>query len=208
MNGQDAMDRLRHLALSGLAGELKETDTIICLILPVLRLLGWHVEDPGEVCYTVPVGGHLRKFKDNYDVVRYAEGYRTCFSAVIECKAVRSNEFRDGTKPGDGVLTLHNGVWMQPGMERGSPNRDGLAQLRRYCANAGPPLDRRRTIPVLTNGKTWIGYRMDRFLDGLDAPVPECARLFGPISIDNPEFAQVLQSHLGRAALEERFRGA
>jgi hypothetical protein len=165
------------------------------LIEPVLRVLGWNLDDPAEMQRTV---GNTRGEKpDTFDLLLFAQGKSKTPRIAIECKAIGNSEFRLPGLNDNGRLVQVDGKWDQPRQGKHQyQNRDGLAQLRRYCANRTRGYDPAYTIPVLTNGKQWVAFRGEDFDKNLDKPVAESACLFEPIRIDDPNFLRVIKEHL------------
>ena len=136
--------------------QLSEIDTQFLFVEPVLMLTGFDVDDPRIVKRT-----SRNAYKDEFDVEVYGfEGNNKVLSIGIECKSLSSSEYNISKfNRGIGALTFDASMkkWK-------SKVGDGVGQLRGYCMNY-KHFQRGITVPVLTNGISWVIFNPQSFVD-------------------------------------------
>ncbi len=167
---------------------LSEIDTQVLLVEPVLFKLGWGMGDPGKVrrAGRQTSGANVQVF----DIELY--GDKPTPLIVIECKRLHDETFNADKIGAAGKLVWKENYYQQ---FRG---KDGLAQLRRYCVDYRRKFDPNITIPVFTDGETWVAFRGTAFVSNPESVVPRSACLFEPLSVHAPNFLEVVGAYLAR----------
>lgn len=167
---------------------LSEIDTQVLFVEPVLSRLGWDMGDPGKVrrAGRQTSGANVQVF----DIELY--GNKPTPFIVIECKRLHDETFNADKIGMAGMLEWEGSSHKQ------STEKDGLAQLRRYCVDYRRKFDPNTTTPVFTDGETWVAFRGATFVSNPESVVPRSACLFEPLSVHAPNFLEVVGAYLAR----------
>lgn len=170
---------------------LSETDTQMCFVEPILQLLGWDMTNANQA----------RRTANSFDILLYGNlSINKTPSVAVEVKSLTSFLY---TLPGqreNGKLVYIGGKWEQPRNDKGVPNADGLAQVRRYCVNKDSGFEPAQTIPVFTNGNMWMVFNASIFVQTPGVPVPNDDQYLSlpPKSITDEETFSALKCLIGR----------
>ncbi len=136
----------KRLALARKLAGFDEPDTIERLVVPVLEIAGWPVNDLNPM-YLRRGNRDNRSSQRVFDLQLHADG-RADPLIVIECKKLSSTIFLEGKGASCNTKDQY----------------DFVRQLRNDCLNPRFSCRRSLTTPVLTNGEHWIIFN-SAFLD-------------------------------------------
>lgn len=190
----DSLKELVSLCISAKSTyRLSEIDTQVLLVEPILRLIGWDTMDVNQMRRA---GRQTRGSNSQvFDVELYGDMLMP--RIVIECKRLRDITFNVKMIGEEGKL-----LCTAKGHKQVKSN-DGLAQLRRYCVDYERKFDPSITIPVFTDGETWVAFRGTAFVSNPEDVVPRSACLFDPLSVHAPNFLEVVGAYLSRKRFGE-----
>lgn len=192
----DSLKELVSLCISAKSTcRLSEIDTQVLLVEPILRLIGWDTMDVNQMrrAGRQTSGANVQVF----DIELY--GDKPTPLIVIECKRLHDETFNADKIGMAGMLEREGSSHKQ------STEKDGLAQLRRYCVDYERKFDPSITIPVFTDGETWVAFRGTAFVSNPEDVVPRSACLFDPLSVHAPNFLEVVGAYLSRKRFGEEF---
>jgi predicted type IV restriction endonuclease len=163
-----------------LKDSLSEVDIQVLLIEPILCHKGWDLLNPNEI----KRAGRSSKSKE-FDIEAFdlASGL---LKIAIECKSLKSDEFNiNNISNGIGALKFNKEkkAYCQ------KKQKDGVAQLRRYCVrseyfrNSCPP------IPILTNGYEWVIFNTNFYNDNskFESDI-DCSYILAHETIESEKF--------------------
>ncbi len=147
---------------------IDESETIVNLVEPVLKSLGWDTGDSNEV--------EKANSDSHADFRLYKNGN---MFAAIECKALHSSEFKIYSNLGAISYNSQSNKYE-------NIDKDGVGQIRRYSME----YKRRGSLAdpffaAITNGLRWVIFDKNLFLDdaSLSTPIHQNMILFDEIIV-------------------------